>query len=142
MSTVSVDLVITGRMPKSLTVGAIRRVINNSLDALKLRSAVLGLAFLTEAKMLEKNNKYRKIKKPTDVLSFAYPAPKGSRCLNGDILICPVYAAKQAKQASVPINQELKRLLVHGLLHLAGYDHATAKDEKKMFRLQEKLVKM
>ncbi len=140
MSQLSLDLVISGRTPLAMPSAITRKVIRKTLETLKMRSAVLGLAFLSEGKMAEKNKKYRKLDKPTDVLSFAYPTQK--KTLMGDILICPAYAAKQAKMHSVPIGQELKRLLIHGLLHLAGMDHVLERETKRMFGLQEKLVKI
>lgn len=91
--------------------------------------------------MTDKNKVYRRKKGPTDVLSFAYPKPKGVKILNGDILICPGYAAKQAKQEGIPIRQELMRLLIHGLLHLAGFDHAKAIQARRMLGRQERIIR-
>ncbi|MDD5438488.1 MAG: rRNA maturation RNase YbeY [Patescibacteria group bacterium] len=139
MKPLSLDLVISGRVPSYMTAVSARKTVRKTLAALGLRSAILGLAFLSEEKMAEKNKKYRKLNRPTDVLSFAYPVSK--KILSGDILICPAYASKQAKERSIPVGQEMKRLLVHGLLHLAGMDHAKEKEAVKMFGLQEKIVK-
>lgn len=142
MNKTSLDLVISGRLPPSLSEIGVKKIILRTLEALKLNTAVLGLAFLTESKMEEKNMVYRKKIGPTDVLSFAYPKPKGTRVLVGDILICASYAAKQAKEESVPVDQELERLLIHGLLHLAGFDHVKPGEAKRMFGLQERLLKL
>lgn len=141
MSKVKLDLVISGKVPPSLSAPKVRRLILEVLKSLKLRSAVLGIAFLPESQMAHKNKMYRRKPGPTDVLSFAYPLPKKGKMLLGDILICPKYAARQAKQASVPLDEELKRLLIHGLLHLAGYDHVIKTQAKRMFSLQERILK-
>lgn len=141
MSKVSLDLVISGRRPSSLSALLIKQVIQKTLKSLKINTAVLGLAFLPESKMAEKNKIYRRKKGPTDVLSFAYPKFKGVKILNGDILICPSYAARQAKQEGIVVKEELTRLLIHGLLHLAGHDHVVPAQAKRMLGLQERILK-
>ncbi|MFA6099342.1 MAG: rRNA maturation RNase YbeY [Patescibacteria group bacterium] len=141
MSKVSLDLVISGRRPSSLSAWLIKETIKKTLKSLKINSAVLGLAFLPESKMAEKNKTYRRKKGPTDVLSFAYPKPRGVKILNGDILICPSYATHQAKQEGMAVKEELERLLIHGLLHLAGYDHVVPVQAKRMLGLQEKILR-
>lgn len=141
MSKVNLDLVISGRLPSSLSESGIRRAVLSVMKILRLKVAVLGVVFLTEAKMLEKNKIYRGKKSSTDVLSFETPKKKGEKILTGDVLLCPTVAARQAKLASEQIKQELYRLLIHGLLHLAGFDHATSVQEKRMFGLQERILK-
>lgn len=67
------------------------------------------------------NLKWRGIDRPTDVLSFPSASP-GSRAI-GDIVICPSYAQKRAKEYGAPFKEEIRRLLIHGIVHLLGYDH-------------------
>ncbi len=92
------------------------------------------------------NKRYRKLDRPTDVLSFSSQEADLPKALQstliswGDVIICPPYAKKEAKRRSLPLREELIRLLIHGVLHLAGYDHQTEKDEAKMFGIQEGLV--
>ena len=80
---------------------------------------------------------------PTDVLSFPMdtPEPGNEAVTLGDIVIAPVVAAQQAATAGHSIDHEIFILAAHGLLHILGYDHANAADEKVMFTLQEDLVK-
>ena len=87
---------------------------------------------------------------PTDVMSFpmdeltpgsgrpdaASPGP----AMLGDIVLCPEFAAGQAERASHPLSHELVLLTVHGVLHLLGYDHVTAEEERQMFSLQNGLL--
>ncbi len=85
--------------------------------------------------MRELNKKYRKKNKITDVLSFA-----GEADFLGDVVICAQQVQKQAKEHKLDASEELAYLVLHGLLHLLGYDHeASAAEAKKMFRLQDKL---
>jgi len=80
---------------------------------------------------------------PTDVLSFPmdeltpHSASEGPGII-GDIVLCPQFAEKQAKNG---VETELQLLTIHGLLHCIGFDHADEKDEKVMFALQEKILK-
>lgn len=138
---VSLNLVIHGRLSPSLSVYEIRKVVRRTLESLGLESAVLGVAILSEKFMTEKNQIYRRKVGPTDVLSFAYSKSKKLKILSGDVLICPAYAAKQAKREDVPLNQALRRLLIHGLLHLAGFNHTKQADAKHMLALQERILK-
>jgi probable rRNA maturation factor len=76
---------------------------------------------------------------PTDVLAFpmddpAHPMP--GPFVVGDVVICPEVAAEQARAASHSLNDELALLLVHGILHCLGRDHATPAEEKAMFAEQ------
>lgn len=98
--------------------------------------------------MKQMNKRHRGRNAPTDVLSFS--VEEGSRVVlpkskvepkeMGDIFICSSFAKREAKRRGIPVSEEMVRLLVHGTMHLMGFDHATEKDEHKMFRLQEEIV--
>lgn len=76
----------------------------------------------------------------TDVLAFPLPLPDGS--LAGDIYICPWVASREARFRGLPVRQELIRLVVHGVLHVLGYDHPEEERVKSpMWKLQERLVR-
>ena len=86
---------------------------------------------------------------PTDVMSFPMDelTPGGrpdsiqpGPAMLGDIVICPQFAADQAKRAGHGSGHEMALLTVHGVLHLLGYDHATAAEEQEMFSLQNALL--
>ncbi len=89
------------------------------------------------------NSEYRGKEKPTDVISFAYrddPFPIIDNPMEelGDIYISLETASKQAVEYEVTLAEEIKRLIIHGVLHLLGYDHEkSAEDEKKMNSLEE-----
>lgn len=129
-------------LPKALTPKDLKKAEVVLSRALKLSHIVVSVSFVSPAKIQELNKAYRKKNKPTDVLSFASDTsflPKGEREL-GDIFICSTYAQKEAKRRALSLHEELMRLLVHGVLHLKGYDHATEDDEARMFELQERLL--
>lgn len=103
----------------------------------------LNVLLVDEVEMTELHIKWMDEPGPTDVLSFPMdeiqPGSKEIGIL-GDIVLCPTIAQAQAKEAGNDFDRELSILSVHGLLHIVGYDHATAEDEKEMFTLQESIV--
>jgi probable rRNA maturation factor len=91
------------------------------------------------------NRQYRDRDEPTDVLSFeqgeSYKAPDGSdRWLAGDVIISLGGLARNAADFGVSEDNELKRLIVHGILHLSGHDHSDNDPGQAMLRLQEELL--
>lgn len=88
----------------------------------------LGLVGPREIKRL--NWKYRKKNRPTDVLSFLYED-------SGEIVLCPKIIRQNAKLFKTSFKKELNRILIHGLLHLAGYDHEGSKAEAERMREKE-----
>ena len=95
----------------------------------------MTIAFIDEQNARELNKKYRNRDYATDVLSFA-----GDGDELGELAICLRTASKQAKANGVLVREEIGYLVLHGFLHLLGYEHENNKaQEKKMFRLQDAL---
>ncbi len=87
------------------------------------------------------NQEFRKKNQVTDVLSFAWREDKKlASAMLGQIFICYPRIKRQAKEFQVELKTEFIRMLAHGLLHLAGYDHGHPKEAKKMSTLQNKIV--
>ena len=93
----------------------------------------LSIRITSSAEMRKLNRRFRRKNKPTDVLSFPSDMPR----LAGDIAISAEIAAANAEQLGHPVDTELKILILHGLLHLAGYDHET--DDGEMQAKEAKL---
>jgi probable rRNA maturation factor len=120
---------------------------NLALDVLRAEG-VKGLTemtimFIDASTMTELNTQYMGQSYATDVLSFPMDEIKPNSAANGpgvigDIVLCPAYAEKNGKQS---LEKELELLTVHGVLHLLGFDHEDIDDEKKMFALQEEILK-
>ncbi len=109
--------------------------------------AELCLKLVDEATIAEFNHRYLGTEGPTDVLSFPMdelrPGHEGEpeeEGILGDMLLCPQYAAEQAPRFFRSVDDELHLLTIHGILHLLGYDHAEADEERAMFALQERLL--
>lgn len=106
----------------------------------------LSILFVDTDAMSELHLQWMDLEGPTDVLSFPMdelrPGSDGDLAtgLLGDIVLCPSVAAAQAATAGHSTIEELLLLTTHGILHLLGYDHETAEEEKEMFGLQRKLL--
>lgn len=101
----------------------------------------VDVAFVGDADMAELNQRFRGVPGPTDVLSFPggvddgqWPEPPGAdgAAFLGDLLICPAVARMHAEEDGIALEEELARLLVHGALHLLGYDHEVDDGEMKL----------
>jgi probable rRNA maturation factor len=102
----------------------------------------LSIVLTDDAKLNQLNRDYLGIDAPTDVLSF--PASEtdpdtGARYL-GDILISMPRAQAQAEAAGHPLEAEVQLLIVHGILHLLGYDHARAEEKARMWKAQAQIL--
>jgi len=104
------------------------------LELLGSPDASVTIAFVSDRKIRELNRMFRGFDKSTDVLSF----PSGEDAENlGDIAIAIDTAKVQAKRNRLTVERELAQLILHGVLHLSGYDHET--DDGEMNRLELKL---
>ncbi|MEO6724621.1 MAG: rRNA maturation RNase YbeY [Blastocatellia bacterium] len=105
----------------------------------------LTITFIRDRAMSILNRDYRGIDKPTDVLSFAYHeaedgiVEQGEPAHLGDMVISVETAERYAGELGLTFEQEIEHLIIHGTLHLAGYDHET--DNGEMNRLERKLRK-
>lgn len=113
----------------------------------KIQSTAITIAIISDQAMRKINFKFRNINKSTDVLSFPYQTtlrrgkipPKIE--LLGDILISGPMAYKQAKTFKISNTDEIIHLVVHGFLHLCGFDHEISiKEEKTMEKFESKLL--
>lgn len=133
------DPAIQAKFGRKLRLRALAAFLADTGRAAKLRGRVAVL--LTDDSDLRRlNRQFRRKDKPTDVLSFPPPpnaaAPSSAR-LAGDLAVSVETAAAQAAEAGHPLFVELKILILHGVLHLAGYDHET--DSGQMARREAAL---
>ena len=110
------------RLPAARTLA---RFLNAAQAAVRLRGQVTVL-LTTDAALCSLNRRFRGLNQPTDVLSFtAAPAAPGSPKVAGDLAIGVPTARRQAAEHGHSLCTEIEVLILHGLLHLAGYDHET-----------------
>jgi probable rRNA maturation factor len=86
------------------------------------------------------NNRFADNNYPTDVLAFPMSEDEEEVLLLGDVVICPEIAQRNAKSYGAPLTDELDVLVVHGILHLLGYDHEADGDRTRMERRTKELV--
>ena len=103
----------------------------------------MSLALIGNSEMRKLNSRYRRKDYPTDVLSFPAEGamPSGHRLL-GDVIISVEKAREQAKARGHTLEREMITLLVHGIVHLLGYDHErSARDARAMSRVEKRIYK-
>ena len=101
----------------------------------------LSVVLINERAMRVLNAQYRGKAWPTDVLSFPQPSPRdGAEHLIGDVVISLQTATRQAKERTSTLHGEIVRLLVHGVLHLLGYDHERSPQEARRMGAKERMI--
>lgn len=121
----------------------IREFIDKIMQELE-QEGLVSVHRIKDEKMKKLNSEYRDKDETTDVLSFAMNEGlevKQKQKDLGDIFISIPQIKKQAQQRDINEKEELKRMLVHGVLHLLGYDHKEEEEAEKMFSQQEELIK-
>ena len=106
-----------------------------ALDAIGKSEAAATIAFVSDNKIRQLNRQFRGVDKATDVLSF--PADGPDELNLGDIAVSVETAVVQAEENNLTVDGEIAQLILHGLLHLSGYDHET--DNGEMNRLELRL---
>lgn len=142
---------ILSSMPENLEidvqiVDTVRKAAYKVGELYGLDNAEVSITFTDNEHIHEINRKYRKVDRPTDVISFALnegdePEIEGGAPINvlGDIIISVEKAVEQAKDYGHSVEREVAFLTVHGMLHLLGYDHIEEEDRKEM-RQEEDFV--
>src|SRR6185437_15991665 len=120
-----IEVVNRQRMRKLHVAPWVERV-SEMLNVIGKRDSSVTIAFISDKKIRQLNRQFRRIDKPTDVLSFPSDSDEGNL---GDIAISVETATRQAKQNGLTLDGEIAQLLLHGLLHLSGYDHETDNGE-------------
>jgi probable rRNA maturation factor len=127
-----------------LDFAAIESTVAILLAALDERDSSVSVSFVRDAKIRELNRTFRGHDKPTDVLSFPLVEPgdafAGAERLLGDIVISVDTALRQAAAYDAPLNREVQRLLIHGVLHLLGHDHLEAVERAAMETEERRLA--
>ena len=127
--------------------GELRALAAHAIKYMKLDERVeLSILAVNEDEMERLHIEWMDEEGPTDVLSFPIDELRSGeafvegKATLGDIVICPSVAQRQAERAGHGIDVELQILLVHGILHLMGFDHAEPAEEAEMFALQGEII--
>lgn len=132
------------KFPQKLLERAVKAALENQSAS---HDAELTVVLTDDARVQELNREYLGIDSPTDVLSFPASETDGSEIdpetgtrYFGDIIISLPYAARSAKKAGHPVEAEVQLLVVHGVLHLLGHDHAKVREKAKMWKAQAEIL--
>ena len=112
------------------------------LAAERVRAAQLSIAFVTREEIAALNWRHLRHRGPTDVISFELAGPDGAAPRAGDVYIAPDVARENARAVGAGVREEIARLVVHGTLHVLGWEHPEG-DERvasPMWRRQERLL--
>ncbi|MBU4256942.1 rRNA maturation RNase YbeY [Patescibacteria group bacterium] len=126
---------INNKTKSRIDLNLVKKIADNFLKTHKNRNCEVSIAFVGDRVIRKLNRNYRKIDKVTDVLSFP-----GEGIFLGEVIIDYAQIKRQAREFGSSVNDELVFILVHGLLHLIGYDDKTERGAKEMERLGEKFI--
>jgi len=116
--------------------------VTATLESEHVRDALVSIAFVGTDTISRLNKEFLSHAGPTDVISFALGRPERSLPVIGDIYICQQIAQRNAKSLGISLRAELARLVVHGTLHILGYEHpeGDARFSSSMWRKQERIL--
>ena len=131
--------VTVGGRAHGLPAATVERAVRTVLSG-ERRDATISVTFLGPVAMRTLKRRFLGHDRPTDVIAFALPAAKG--LLVGDVYVCPAVARRAARVRAESRRRELLRLVVHGTLHVLGYDHPDddSRERSPMWRRQERYL--
>lgn len=124
----------------------IENILKLGLKHMNIKDSYISVVIVDKDRIHEINKTYRNVDKVTDVISFAFEdnagiTPDGLRIL-GEIYLCMAKAKEQAVEYGHSNKREICYLVIHGLLHLLGYDHEKEEDKKKMRTKEEEILEL
>ena len=151
-----INVIIDGDFRECPEEDWLREIVGQVLIAQGIGSDVeLGLVITTQERIQDLNRSYRGEDKPTDVLSFymtsatgeingvespPFVAPPDGVCHLGEVIISYPQAVLQAEEHRHSVNKEIAILIIHGVLHLLGFDHAETEEERQMKAREEAIL--
>jgi probable rRNA maturation factor len=138
---IHVDVSFTVRK-KPISSRRARDAVIATLDAERVKDALISVAFVGSEMMAQLNEQFLSRDGPTDVITFGLSRNGGKMPVIGDIYVCPPVAQRNAKSLGIPVGEELSRLIVHGTLHVLGYDHpeGQGRTASPMWKRQERIL--
>ncbi len=120
-----------------------RKVAILALESERVKNAMISIVFVSAPKIALMNSEYLRKNRPTDVIAFGFGSGSKGGAVVGDIYICPDVARKNASDENVTLREELDRLVIHGILHVLGYDHPESerRTASPMWKKQESILR-
>ncbi|MEN9879792.1 MAG: endoribonuclease YbeY [Pseudomonadota bacterium] len=113
-----------------------RKLLRKWAKAVYAGAATVTMRFVDDEESQHLNDTYRNKNKPTNVLSFPYE----DEPLMGDIVFCPSVIIQEAREQGKTVTAHMAHLVIHGMLHLMGYDHLNDRDAKAMESLETDIL--
>lgn len=124
----------------ALVAGSVRAALDESGDELA-EGAEVSLLFCDDAAIRALNRQFRGQDKPTNVLSFPGPEPVESAAFLGDIAVAFETVAREALEQGKSLEQHCRHMIVHGFLHLLGYDHEDDEEAEAMEAMEIRILR-
>ena len=143
---ITIDVRVSARARPALPGAAAARLARAVLRAEGVREAMVSIAFVGRQAIRTLNRRHLGHDRATDVIAFGLTPPARARSprrpIIGDIYVCAPVGAAQARRFHTTAREELRRLVVHGVLHVLGYDHPAGERRaaSPMWRRQEALL--
>jgi probable rRNA maturation factor len=138
-----ISIIISEQYQELILENSLKLAADTTLSHESVPNSPSVTVIITDDETIEELNlRYRGIAKPTDVLAFEtdFTDPDLDSRYLGDVVISFPQARKQAESGGHELKQELQLLIIHGLLHLLGYDHDTADQKEKMWSVQSSIL--
>lgn len=139
MINIEIDKVYQDQIQRSI----LTHTAENTLNFLSVpKNASLSIQITTDQHIQALNQKYRHYDHPTDVLAFpaGHTDPDDGSMYLGDVIISFPRAEIQAEQRGHPVIQEIQLLIIHGILHLCGFDHADPEGKQSMWHMKSQIL--
>jgi probable rRNA maturation factor len=134
-----INIEITDVFVTKIKAPSIERTAKITLEHLSVpEDSSLTILITSDKKIQELNYQFRKVDAPTDVLAFpaGHIDPESGVTYLGDVIISYQRAAQQAKQRDHDVKDEIQLLVIHGVMHLLGYDHADIEERQRMWTIK------
>lgn len=135
----NINLILKCKSGFNLNKNNIKKGIKKILEEEKKQNFDINIIFINNQNIKEINLEYRSKNYPTDVISF--PVENSKKMVRGDIFISLEKVKENAVKYGEKFKNELKKIIVHGVLHLIGYDHVKKNQKEKMYIKQENYIK-
>lgn len=139
----SVSVYVSAHGVRAGLAGArVQALVRATLASERVREAMLSVTFVSNSEIARLNAKHLGHRGATDVISFGFAGAGSKSPVVGDVYIAPAVARANAIENGVPIREEIARLVVHGTLHVLGFEHpeADSRTRSAMWKQQERIL--
>lgn len=119
----------------------LKQLVKRIGELASCRDGIVSVSFVGKKRIRNINKRFRKSNKATNVISFSFLDVVAGEKIIGDIVICPIVASEEANKYGNNFVDYITFLLIHGFLHLLGYDHIRKEDQLLMEKKEEEIFK-